>query len=198
MGMVLKTKNSDHHLALIELLHGNMTPKIIDNGSCSPSFTATKITPKKKQLAKQCQLSNSHFGGCHLSTGKSQEIQPLVYQSPQSYSPHNAHLLFQQQQLSPSIKQQTQRNSPSRVSPTAKDIPIMLSNGGAGAYAGAKFSEPPEPNTLPTPPTHWMDSVKSSMAGGRFEMATNMQLFWGGKYCTEISDQIKILLNMKA
>lgn len=197
--MVLKTKNSDHHLALIELLHENMTPKINDSYYSSP-ITTPNNTPTKKQVAKQCQPGKcqSNFGDCHSPTGKSQENQPQKIKSPKSYSPHNAHSTFQQHQQSPSVKQQTQRNSPSRISPTAKVSPTMFLNGGAGAYAGAKFSEPPEPYTLPKPPTHWMDSSKISIGAGCGQQAAIIPLFWGGKCCTEISDQIKILLNVTA
>jgi len=50
------------------------------------------------------------------------------------------------------------------------------------AYAGAKFSEPPSPESLPKPPTHWMNF------GAVLEPVT----------CDNMSTQIKMLLKVAA
>uniref|UniRef100_A0A1B6CP37 Proline-rich nuclear receptor coactivator 2 n=1 Tax=Clastoptera arizonana TaxID=38151 RepID=A0A1B6CP37_9HEMI len=58
-------------------------------------------------------------------------------------------------------------------------------------YAGAKFSEPPSPNALPKPPSHWTPKIRMS-SGGAFPFLLGGNI----NSCNEM--HLKMLLNVKA
>ena len=59
-------------------------------------------------------------------------------------------------------------------------------------YAGAKFSEPPSPATLPKPPSHWVNP--GHVGGCRLEISQES----GNDKYQVISNQLKMLLNIRA
>ncbi|KAK6635943.1 hypothetical protein RUM44_001198 [Polyplax serrata] len=73
-----------------------------------------------------------------------------------------------------------------RASPS-KEGSIRSSPTIGGHYAGAKFSEPPAPTSLPKPPLHW-----TSLMSGTLNIRETMDK------SHEISHQLKILLNVQA
>lgn len=98
-----------------------------------------------------------------------------------------AHQPFQMGPNHTGLKFKGKPKSPSRASPPANCIsPASLNNG--NAYAGAKFSAPPSPTALPKPPSHWVVS--------HLNVDETRPLV--SKCCTELSDNLKILLNVQA
>ncbi|KAK1135441.1 hypothetical protein QLX08_006103 [Tetragonisca angustula] len=73
------------------------------------------------------------------------------------------------------------RNSPLRC-----DSPLRYSRGSPtnSFYAGAKFSEPPSPASLPKPPSHWTTRLMSSCQQS-------------DRSC-DISNHLKMILNVQA
>ena len=80
---------------------------------------------------------------------------------------------------SPKLKP-SPRASPSKEGSIIRSSPTIGSH-----YAGAKFSEPPAPTSLPKPPLHWT-SLMSGPLTGRVDKFH------------DVSHQLKILLNVQA
>lgn len=74
----------------------------------------------------------------------------------------------------------------SRNSPLRCDSPLRYSRGSPtnSFYAGAKFSEPPSPASLPKPPSHWTTRLMSSCQQA-------------DRSC-DISNHLKMILNVQA
>ncbi|KAK3925077.1 Proline-rich nuclear receptor coactivator 2 [Frankliniella fusca] len=83
--------------------------------------------------------------------------------------------------FSPLSMSPTSRNSAFWGGTSPKNITPRSSPSLGCHYAGAKFSEPPSPDTLPKPPTHW-----------------NMTQFSPKDQYLEISQQLKMLLKVQA
>lgn len=81
---------------------------------------------------------------------------------------------------SPKLKQ-SPRASPSKEGSTRSSPTI------GGHYAGAKFSEPPAPTSLPKPPIHW-----TSLMTGPLTIRERIDS------SLDVSHQLKILLNVQA
>jgi hypothetical protein len=88
-------------------------------------------------------------------------------------------------------KQGTPRLKP-RASPSKEGSPRTSPTLGV-FYAGAKFSEPPSPTALPKPPTHWTSCMYMA-SGSTFSLISPQR----PEKCREISDQLKVLLNVSA
>jgi hypothetical protein len=79
-----------------------------------------------------------------------------------------------------------------RASPSKEGSPRTSPTLGV-FYAGAKFSEPPSPTALPKPPTHWTSCMYMA-SGSTFPLISPQR----PEKCREISDQLKVLLNVSA
>lgn len=125
----------------------------LSHGHAGPRSLAASPT---KTDVKLCHSPDSHVGG--LKKGKrSQEVTFPMSPSPKQGAFWGA--------MSP--RSNTPRSSPSL----------------GCHYAGAKFSEPPSPDSLPKPPTHW--NMTSFSKG-------NMDQYM------EISHQLKMILKVQA
>lgn len=89
------------------------------------------------------------------------------------------------------MRQGTPRLKP-RASPSKEGSPRTSPTLGV-FYAGAKFSEPPSPTALPKPPTHWTSCMYMA-SGSTFPLISPQR----PEKCREISDQLKVLLNVSA
>jgi len=75
-----------------------------------------------------------------------------------------------------------------RISPPLRTSDASLSRSPSpqgNAYAGPRFSDPPSPELLPKPPTHWTSfgsSVMTTPSGN----------------CSDMSSQLKLLLKVAA
>ena len=90
------------------------------------------------------------------------------------------------------MKQGTPRLKP-RASPSKEGSPRTSPTLGGVFYAGAKFSEPPSPTALPKPPTHWTSCMYMA-SGNTFPLISPQR----PEKCREISNQLKVLLNVSA
>ena len=78
---------------------------------------------------------------------------------------------------SPPFSSRSMRSSPIRYdSPSGSPTNIF--------YAGAKFSEPPSPASLPQPPSHWMDLLDTCHSSGHS--------------FSSINDHLQMFLNVQA
>lgn len=153
-----------------------------------------KATTPTKYEWTASPLNKSVVGRNSLTPMKKQHRKYVAAQESSAYGrvPHGgAHVPETLQQMGPNpqigYRFKGKPKSPSRASPPAKCLsPASLNNG--SAYAGAKFSAPPSPTALPKPPSHWvlshlnLDETKPLVS----------------KCCTELSDNLKILLNVQA
>lgn len=95
-------------------------------------------------------------------------------------------------QLSSNTTRQGSPKLKPRISPSKEGSPRTSPTLGV-FYAGAKFSEPPSPTALPKPPTHWTSCMYVE-SGSTFPLISPQR----PEKCREISNQLKILLNVSA
>ncbi|XP_076547213.1 uncharacterized protein LOC117603953 [Osmia lignaria lignaria] len=79
---------------------------------------------------------------------------------------------------SPNFSSKGSRNSPSRYDYSPRGSPTN------SFYAGAKFSEPPSPASLPKPPSHWTTRLMCS--------------YQQSDRSCDISNHLKMILNVQA
>lgn len=122
------------------------------------------------QIVLFVMLSMSHHYTCHLLARQLQLIIELLLRcSPvQTELPHKPSLMVR---ISP-----PPRLADSRISrsPSPQENP----------YAGAKFSDPPSPDLLPKPPSHWTC----------FESTVTEEQETGS--CNDMASQLKLLLKV--
>uniref|UniRef100_T1JJN9 Proline-rich nuclear receptor coactivator 2 n=1 Tax=Strigamia maritima TaxID=126957 RepID=T1JJN9_STRMM len=120
----------------------------------------------------QKQLSNPS-ASCHIESN--------------ILSPKKMLILGRKMESGPSkyVKSPLRRRSESNGSPPSTST---NSSPNTIAYAGAKFSDPPAPNSLPRPPSHWMNGENRPCAPSKTG---------GIEICNEISNQLKVMLNVQ-
>lgn len=78
------------------------------------------------------------------------------------------------------------KNNNSRVSPVRQSYDGSPRGSPTSSfYAGAKFSEPPSPASLPKPPSHWTTRLISTCSKQ-------------SDHCRDISNHLKMILNVQA